>query len=75
LNEWEWVQENPMQKISKLPEPRGGMRFLDDEERERLLEACKISTNQDILCYKETHGEWGHYFGVSLIPSQILDCI
>jgi integrase len=45
LNEWEWVQENPMQKISKLPEPRGGMRFLDDEERERLLEACKVSAS------------------------------
>jgi integrase len=48
LNEWEWVQENPMQKISKLPEPRGRVRFLDDEERERLLEACKISTNPQL---------------------------
>lgn len=45
LNEWEWVQENPLRKISKLPEPRGRIRFLDDEERGRLLEACQAPTN------------------------------
>lgn len=44
-NEWEWMEENPMRKISKLSEPRGRVRFLDDEERERLLEACKASTS------------------------------
>ena len=44
-NEWEWIHENPMRKISKLSEPRGRVRFLDDEERERLLEACKASSN------------------------------
>ncbi len=44
MNEWEWMEDNPMRKISKLPEPRGRVRFLDDEERERLLEACKAST-------------------------------
>jgi len=47
-NEWEWLQENPMRKISKLPESRGRVRFLDDEERERLLEACKVSTNPQL---------------------------
>ncbi len=47
-NEWEWLQENPMRKISKLSEPRGRVRFLDDEERERLLEACKASTNPQL---------------------------
>jgi len=47
-NEWEWLQENPMKKISKLSEPRGRVRFLDDEERERLLEACKVSTNPQL---------------------------
>ena len=45
MNEWEWIHENPMRKISKLSEPRGRVRFLDDEERERLLEACQASTN------------------------------
>ena len=44
-NEWEWIHENPMRKISKLPEPRGRVRFLDDDERERLLETCKTLTN------------------------------
>lgn len=47
-NEWEWIQENPMRKISKLSEPRGRVRFLDDKERERLLEACKVSTNPQL---------------------------
>lgn len=47
-NEWEWIHENPMRKISKLSEPRGRVRFLDDEERERLLEACKVSTNHQL---------------------------
>jgi len=41
MNEWEWVQDHPMKKISKLPEPRGRVRFLDDDERKRLLEACQ----------------------------------
>jgi len=44
-NEWEWIEENPMRKISKLSEPRGRVRFLDDKERERLLEACKASAS------------------------------
>lgn len=41
LNEWEWLEENPMAKIRKLEEPRGRTRFLDDEERTALLAACK----------------------------------
>lgn len=44
-NEWEWIQENPMKKISNLPEPRGRVRYLNDEERERLLQVCKASIN------------------------------
>ncbi|OJW49092.1 MAG: integrase [Alphaproteobacteria bacterium 41-28] len=47
-NEWEWIHENPMKKISNLPEPRGRIRYLSDEERERLLEACKVSTNPQL---------------------------
>lgn len=41
--EWEWMQENPMLRIKKLKEPRGRVRFLSDEERERLLTVCKES--------------------------------
>ena len=40
-NEWEWLEDNPFRKIKKLPEPRGRIRFLSDEERVALLKACK----------------------------------
>jgi hypothetical protein len=45
VKEWNWMQENPMMKIKKLKEPRGRVRFLNDEERERLLEACQESSS------------------------------
>lgn len=41
VNEWEWLEDNPMRKIKKLTEPRGRVRYLSDGEREVLLEACK----------------------------------
>jgi integrase len=41
VSEWEWLQDHPMRKIAKLTEPRGRVRFLDDGERKRLLEACQ----------------------------------
>lgn len=41
--EWEWIAENPCSKLSKMPEPRGRVRFLNDEERTALLNACKLS--------------------------------
>jgi integrase len=43
FKEWGWIQENPILKISKLKEPRGRTRYLSDEERQNLLEACKES--------------------------------
>jgi integrase len=43
VNEWEWLEDNPMRKISKLKEPRGRVRFLSDDERVNLLKACKES--------------------------------
>ncbi len=43
VNEWEWLEHHPMQKISRMKEPRGRVRFLDDDERRRLLEACQKS--------------------------------
>lgn len=39
--EWEWIDESPFRKLPKLKEPRGRVRFLDDEERKTLLELCK----------------------------------
>lgn len=48
INEWGWAEDNPIRKIKRLPEPRGRERFLSDEERERLLEACRASTDRRI---------------------------
>ncbi len=42
-NEWEWLNENPIRKVRKPKEPRGRVRFLDEDERKRLLAACKAS--------------------------------
>lgn len=43
VKEWHWLPDNPMNRVSKKAEPRGRVRFLDDEERARLLEACRRS--------------------------------
>ncbi|GAB4262900.1 MAG: site-specific integrase [Methylomicrobium sp.] len=47
INEWGWLERSPLEggKV-KLPSlPRGRVRFLDDDERERLLKACRESDN------------------------------
>lgn len=46
INEWEWLEDNPVKKVSKPKEPRGRVRFLDDDERKRLLDECKASPNE-----------------------------
>jgi len=43
MKDWGWVEDNPVRKVSKLKEPRGRVRFLSDEERHRLLDACQQS--------------------------------
>ena len=45
VREWQWCEDNPVRKVSKPKEPRGRVRFLSDEERQRLLESCKVSRN------------------------------
>ena len=45
VNEWQWLETSPMGKVKKPTEPRGRVRFLDDEDRIKLLEACKESPN------------------------------
>ncbi len=45
VKEWEWLDDSPMRKVVKPQEPRGRVRFLDDEERKRLLDACRQSSN------------------------------
>ncbi len=40
VKHWQWIKENPCSKVPKLKEPAGRTRYLDDDERKRLLEAC-----------------------------------
>ena len=39
------ARDSPMRKVIKPKEPRGRVRFLSDEERISLLDACKASAN------------------------------
>lgn len=43
--ELEWLDINPMSKVSKLQEPRGRVRYLSDTERDNLLGAAKTANN------------------------------
>ena len=45
VTEWEWLNDSPMRKVRKPTESRGRVRFLSDDERTRLLTACKESSN------------------------------
>ncbi|MCH9625140.1 MAG: hypothetical protein S4CHLAM123_03090 [Chlamydiales bacterium] len=40
-----WLHAAPMKRVRKLKEPQGRIRFLDDDERARLLASCKQSKN------------------------------
>ncbi len=52
VNEWKWLEHSPLRDGRvELPElPRGRVRFLDDAERERLLDACRKSSNPVLHC-------------------------
>lgn len=43
IKEFGWIETSPVSKITKPREAAGRVRFLSDEERSRLLEACKVS--------------------------------
>ena len=45
MREWAWVEDSPMRKVAKPKEPRGRVRYLSDDERTRLLAACKESNH------------------------------
>jgi integrase len=42
--EWQWLPESPLRRVRRLREPRGRVRYLTDDERERLLQACQASS-------------------------------
>ncbi len=48
VNEWQWLDDSPARKVKKPKEPRGRVRFLSDDERERLLKACLESSNKSL---------------------------
>jgi integrase len=45
VKEWGWLEDSPMRKVTKPKESRGRVRFLNDEERAALLQACRESSN------------------------------
>jgi integrase len=46
--EWGWLEVNPLSKVSREKEAKGRVRFLSDDERARLLDACKNSRNKQL---------------------------
>lgn len=45
VKKWGWITENPILKVTTPAQPKGRVRFLDDDERTNLLAACKESKN------------------------------
>lgn len=48
VREWHWLHENPVRRVTKEAESSGRVRYLDDDERRRLLTACKASRLQEL---------------------------
>lgn len=48
MKEWEWCDDTPFRRISRLTEARGRVRFLDDIERKALLTACRENGNPNL---------------------------
>lgn len=44
----QWLERNPCERITKPSERKGRVRFLSDDERVRLLAACRDSANTDL---------------------------
>ena len=48
VQEWGWLDDSPMRKVAKPSEGLGRDRFLSLEEKDRLLIACKESSNPNL---------------------------
>ena len=48
-SEWEWIELNPVLKVKKYKESKGRVRFLSDEERDALIDACRDSNCKGLL--------------------------
>ena len=47
LELWGWIEENPCRKIRRLPVDNERVRFLEEDEKRRLFDAC--SSDQDLM--------------------------
>lgn len=45
VKEWQWINESPVNKVNRPSEDNCRVRYLDEKERERLLNECKQSKN------------------------------
>ncbi|MDD2660199.1 MAG: site-specific integrase [Methylococcales bacterium] len=46
VHDWGWLEDNPVKKVKSPKLPRGRVRFLDDDERQRFLTSCQQSSNE-----------------------------
>jgi len=49
VQEWGWLEASPLRRVRRLREPQGRVRWLDDAERQRLLDTCAQSPNRLLL--------------------------
>jgi integrase len=62
-SEWEWISENPIRRISKLPESKGRTRFLSRDELNTLLQACEANKNSNLYGMVLIATSLGLHFG------------
>jgi integrase len=48
VQEWHWLEVSPMRGVGRYGESEGRIRYLSDDERERLLRACRNSNDADL---------------------------
>jgi len=48
VKDWEWIQENPVMKISKPKISNERTRFLNDDEKEKFIQACQESESKGL---------------------------
>jgi integrase len=46
--EWQWLKENPLNRVRREKEADGRVRFLSPQERSALLDTCKQSSNKGL---------------------------
>lgn len=67
VKEYEWMDDSPMRKVGKLPEPRGRVRFLSDAERDALLRECGAHSevlHTIVVCALSTGARKGELLGL-----------